>query len=196
MNIFLLAIIGAVMLAALVLCFRIMRRGMSTLDDDRQKFLARIRDGENKLAEEQKQVPAAEHLALMRAAVEDLLRLADSPPGYYVETEGGTILLRTPKGTWRLELAMQERSLKSRQRVLHGQPRWLLSSARHQEQHEDAASIMRSLHIHLRSEEDETAEPPHLARRVQAARRKTAPRPAVGTHGRPGLKLQASKKAR
>lgn len=160
-------IAGAVMLAGLVFCFRIMRRGMSTLDDDRGKFLARIRDGEHKLEEEQKQVAADEHMALMRAAVEDLLRLADSPPGYRMETAGRTILLHTPKGTWRLELAMREISLKSRPKVLHGRPRWLLSGPAHEEQHEDAAAVMRSLDGHLRTAGELAPEPPHLARRLE-----------------------------
>ncbi|MDE6735158.1 MAG: translation initiation factor IF-2 [Desulfovibrio sp.] len=205
------AIAGAVMLAGLVFCFRIMRRGMSTLDDDRGKFLARIRDGEHKLEEEQKQVAADEHMALMRAAVEDLLRLADSPPGYRMETAGRNILLHTPKGTWRLELAMREIGLKSRQKVLHGRPRWLLSGPGHEEQHADAASVMRSLDAHLRAEGELAPEPPHLARRLepgtQAQRRASRP----GTHtaapeGRKrrtglvasakGLPAQASKKAR
>ena len=174
-------IAGAIMLAALVFCFRIMRRGMSTLDDDRRKFLARIRDGEHKLEEEQKQVAAAEHMALMRAAVEDLLRLAGSPAGYRMESAPRTILLHTPKGTWRLELAMREASLKSRQKVLHGRPRWLLSGPGHEEQHADAAAVMRSLHTHLRAEGDFAPEPPHLARRLEAGHTG----PAARAHGRP-----------
>lgn len=196
MNIFLLALVGAIMLAALILCFRIMRRGISTLDDDRKKSLARIKDGENKLAEEQKQVSAIEHLSLMRAAVEDLLRLADSPPGYNVESDGRIILLHTPKDTWRLELAMRESRLKTMPKVLHGHPRWLLSSSEHQEQHEDAASIMRSLHVHLCSETDQAIEPPQLARRIEAGQKKALPRTARRSRRRPDLKIQASKKAR
>lgn len=159
---------GAIMLGALVFCFRIMRRGISTLDDDRRKFLTKIQDGEHKLKEEQKQVPALEHMALMRAAVEDLLRLEGAPPGHRVEGMGRAILLHTPKGTWRLELAMREVSLKTRKRVLHGRPRWFLSGMGQQEEHGDAASLMASLHAHLRAEEELPSEPPHLARRVQA----------------------------
>lgn len=170
---------GAVMLAALVICFRIMRRGMSTLDDDRRKFLARIHDDTHKLEEEQKQVAADEHLALMRAAVEDLLRLADSPAGYRMETAGRTILLHTPKGAWRLELAMRERSLKTRKLVLHGRPRWLLSGPGHEEEHTDAASVMRSLNDHLRTEAELAPEPPHLARRLNTG------------HGTPGARAAA-----
>ena len=174
---------AAVLLAALVFCFRVMRRGMSTLDDDRRKFLAKIRDGEHKLREEQKQVPAAEHLALMRAAVEDLLRLEDAPPGYRVETAGRAILLHTPQATWRLELAMREASLKSRQRVLHGRPRWFLSGAGHEEQHGDPASLMRSLHAHLHASEGPPSEPPHLARRVDASHGTPAARAEGRPHG-------------
>lgn len=177
-------IAGAILLAGLVFCFRIMRRGISTLDDDRRKFLTKIQDGEHKLKEEQKQVPALEHLALMRAAVEDLLRLEDAPPSYRMESAGRAILLHTPKGMWRLELAMREASLKTRKRVLHGRPRWFLSGMGQQEEHGDVASLMASLHAHLRAEEALPTEPPHLARRVEASHGTPAPR-AIGArpHG-------------
>lgn len=173
---------GAIMLGALVFCFRIMRRGISTLDDDRRKFLTKIQDGEHKLKEEQKQVPALEHLALMRAAVEDLLRLEDAPASYRVESAGRTILLHTPRGTWRLELAMREASLKTRKRVLHGRPRWFLSGMGQQEEHGDVASLMASLHAHLRAKEAMPPEPPHLARRVEATHASPAAR-VTGPHG-------------
>lgn len=177
---------GAILLAALVFCFRIMRRGMSTLDDDRRKFLAKIQDGEHKLQEERKQVAAVEHLELMRAAVEDLLRLADGPPGYSVETAGRAILLHTPRGTWRLELAMREASLKTRQRVLYGRPRWFLKGPGHEEQHGDAAALMRSLHAHLRAEGELAPEPPHLARRLAAGKAGPAARAGgTGPHRQP-----------
>ena len=204
-------IAGAVLLAGLVFCFRIMRRGMSTLDDDRSKFLARIRDGQHKLEEEQKQVAADEHMALMRAAVADLLRLADSPPGYRMETAPRTILVHTPKGTWRLELAMREASLKSRQKVLHGRPRWFLSGPGHEEQHADAAAVMRSLDAHLRMEGELAPEPPHLARRLEPGTQALPRAPRAGSStdapdgrkrrmGRAasarGVSVQASKKAR
>lgn len=169
---------GAIMLAALVFCFRMMRRGISSLDDDRRKFRAKIEDGEHKLREEQKQVPAAEHLELMRAAVEDLLRLEGAPAGYRVESAGRVILLHTPRGPWRVELAMREASLKSRKVVLHGRPRWFLSGMGQQEQHGDPASLMASLHAHLHAEEESPPEPAHLARRLNAAHARPAARGA------------------
>lgn len=161
---------GAVMFAALIFCFRLMRRGLRTLDDDRRKFLERIRTGERRLAEERKQVPAAEHMALMRAGVEDLLRLADSPPGYRIEPAANALLLHTPKGTWRMELSMRERTLHSTHRVLHGRSHWFLSGFGHQERHDDLGSLMGSLHAHLRADAELPDEPAHLARRVSAAR--------------------------
>ncbi|WP_308620186.1 translation initiation factor IF-2 [uncultured Desulfovibrio sp.] len=161
---------GAVMFAALIFCFRLMRHGLRTLDDDRRKFLARIRTGERQLEEERKQVPAAEHMALMRAGVEDLLRLADSPPGYCIEATPGALLLHTPTGTWRMELSMRERSLHTAHRVLHGRSRWFLSGFGHQERHDDLGSLMGSLHAHLRADTEVSDEPAHLARRLGASR--------------------------
>lgn len=169
---------GAVMFAALIFCFRLMRHGLRTLDDDRRKFLERIHSGERRLAEEQRQVPAAEHMALLRAGVEDLLRLADFPPGYRIETAANALLLHTPKGTWRMELSMRERSLHSAHRVLHGRCRWFLSGFDHQEQHDDLGALMGSLHAHLRADAEPPDEPPHLARRLGAAQGTPAARAA------------------
>lgn len=161
---------GAVFLAGLVFCLRIMRRGITTLEQDRDQYLERIRAGERQLHEDRKNISLDEQCRLLRAAVEDLLRLAGNPPGHELSGEGPSLLLRTPTGEWRVELNMSERSLRSTRRILHGRSRWLLSGRGREESFDDLADLMRSLNAHLRGEDMTPPEPAHLARRLSRRR--------------------------
>ena len=107
---------------------------------------------------------------MLRAAVEDLLRLAGDPPGHELSGKGTRLVLRTPAGEWRLELSMRERSLRGTRKVLHGRSRWLLSGFGRDETFDDLAGLMRSLYAHLRGDEMVTPEPAHLARRLSHQR--------------------------
>ncbi len=156
---------GAIILAGLVFCLRIMRRGITTLEQDRNKYDERIRAGERQLHEDRKNISLDEQCHVLRAAVEDLLRLAGNPPGHELSGNGTSLVLRTPTAEWRLELNMRERSLRTTRKVLHGRSRWLLSGGGHEECFDDLAALMRSLNARLRG--DDMAPPglEHLARR-------------------------------
>lgn len=164
MSVFEWAFVGAIFLGIMLFCARIMRRGLTTLDEDRKKYLERIQAGERQLAEDRKKIPAREHMLVMRAAVEDLVRLDGSPPGFSVTMGERYIELQTPEGIWRIELAMRERSLRSARRVLHGRSRWVLSGFGHVERHSEQKTLMASLNAHLHGkiedEEDKVRFPP------------------------------------
>ncbi len=157
---------GAVILAGLIFCLRIMRRGITTLDQDRDQYLERIRAGERQLDEDRKNISLDEQCHVLRAAVEDLLRLAGDPPGHELSGNGTSLVLRTPAGEWRMELSMRERTLRGTRKVLHGRSRWLLSGCGRDETFDDLAGLMRSLHAPLRGDDMVTPEPAHLARRL------------------------------
>ena len=70
---------GAVFLAAVVFCVRLMKRGLTTLEDERAQCLERIRQMEEKIQEDQKNMASSEHLRIARAGLEDLLHLAGNP---------------------------------------------------------------------------------------------------------------------
>lgn len=152
MSMFDWAVLGAAALAIMMFCARMMRRGLTTLDQDRQRFFGRLEEGKRQLAEDRKKMPAAEHLEVMRAAMDDLLRLDDNPAGFAIMADGKKITLQTPKGAWEVELLMRERNLASAKKVLHGKSRWLLSGFNQKEYHNDPASLMKSLNEHLRGE--------------------------------------------
>lgn len=165
------ALIAAVLFGAMIFCARVMRNGLTTLDDDRKHCLERIHAEESKIEEDRKHISSFEHLRIMRAAVEDLLRLEGNPPDHVISMRGHGLALQTPKGTWSIELVMRERALKSTGRILHGKSRWRLEGADLSEDHPDPASLMRSLASHLRSEESRPApEPPHIAARLSGLR--------------------------
>lgn len=77
---------GAVFLAAVVFCVRLMKRGLTTLEDERAQCLERIRQMEEKIQEDQKNMASSEHLRVARAGLEDLLRLGGNPPGMRLES--------------------------------------------------------------------------------------------------------------
>ena len=130
----------------------------------------RIRAGKRQLDEDRKNISLDEQCCVLRAAVEDLLRLAGDPPGHELSGKGTRLVLRTPAGEWRLELSMRERSLRGTRKVLHGRSRWLLSGFDRDETFDDLAGLMRSLNAHLRGDEMVTPEPAHLARRLSHQR--------------------------
>lgn len=161
--------LGALLLGLILFCARIMRKGIRTLDDDRKRWLERMHTEELRIEEDRKNIAAADHLVMMRAAVDDLLRLEGRTQGYETRSEGRRIELATPNGPWLVELLMREKNLRSAHRVLHGRSRWLLSGFGVHEQHADPASLMRSLACHLRGEDNPLFEPEHLARRLARA---------------------------
>lgn len=165
------ALIAAVLFGAMIFCARVIRNGLTTLDDDRKHYLERIHAEEIKIEEDRKHISSFEHLHLMRAAVEDLLRLEGNPPDHVITMRGHGLSLQTPRGTWSIELVMRERALKSTGRILHGKSRWRLDGPEHSEDHPDPASLMRSLSAHLRAgESNPPPEPPHLAARLSGLR--------------------------
>ena len=127
--------------------------------------MEQIAAGERRLAEERKNSSADEHLSIVRAAIEDLLRLNGLSEGYSVALRGRAIEVSTPEGPWLVELAMSERKLKTSRRVLRGRGRWVLSGFGHWEERDDPASLMRSLNERLRSPRSEEFEKAHFARR-------------------------------
>lgn len=144
-------ILGALALIGLAMSARIMRKGLPTLDDNRKSYMEKIHETERRLAEDRKNISSAEHLDVMGAALRDLLRLDGDPHGFSVRKMGNAWELATPKGAWRVELLMHEKSLRTSGRVLHGRSRWLLSGFDIVETHPDPASLMRSLNARMHS---------------------------------------------
>lgn len=164
------AAIGALMLGIMVFCARAMKRGLRTLDDDRNLYMDRIRAGEKKLSDDQKKISSEEHLRVVHAALEDLFRLDGDPEGFGVELHDKSVEVITPNGSWIIELIMNERKLRSTSKILHGTGRWFLRGFGHYEHHPDPASLLRSLNSHLHSTSAIEDEPEHLARRLAGTR--------------------------
>ena len=162
------AAIGALALGMLVICARVMRRGVRTLDENRKEWRENMRQTEKRIEKDRKNISSAEHLNILRAAMEDLLRLDGLPEGHEVLEKDGCLELRTPKGVWRVKLSMRERGLKSSGRVLRGKCRWDLEGFGIEESHMDPASLMRSLNEHLHESHlsNRNEEESHIARRM------------------------------
>lgn len=146
--------LGALLLGIIVFSGRLMRRGLTSLDDHRNAYLNSMRETEKKLHEDYKNMAADERMLIMKAAVADLLRLEGNPAGWEAQSENRRIKLITPRKTWIIELLVAERSLKGSQRTLRGRSRWILSDSERYEEHTDPASLMRSLNSQLRGSAD------------------------------------------
>ncbi|MBD5553016.1 MAG: translation initiation factor IF-2 [Desulfovibrio sp.] len=161
------AALGALGLAILLFCARIMRRGLTTLDDDRKRHEERVREETRKLSECNKKITADEQLLLARAAIADLLRLEQKECS--VESSGHTIEIGLPDQTVRVRLKMREINLRSTHRALHGQSRWLLEASGLAEEYRDIAGLMARLNDLLHGAKVEGV-PEHIARRLAAAK--------------------------
>lgn len=168
------AVLGALMFVILLWSARVMKRGLTTLDDDRGQFNARIAAGEKQLEEDRKNISAEEQLYVLGAALEDFLRLEKCPPEATVEKIGHSFEIKTPENTWKIELNMRERLLASTHKVLHGRGQWLLSGPNVSEAHTDLRELMRSLNRHWHGLQPMEPEPDFVARRIAAARRRKA----------------------
>ncbi len=162
-------VLGILMLAAMLFSARIMRRGLTTLEEDRSQYAARLAAEERQLDEDRKHISAEEHLYTTRAALEDFLRLENCSG--QVELRGNVLEITGNGKTWQIELVMRERLLASTQKVLHGRSRWLLRGPNINESHTDIASLMSSLNAYWHAITPDNPEPAHLARRVAASRR-------------------------
>lgn len=154
MGIFEWAGFGALLLGLMLFCSRLMRRGLTSLDERRSHYLENIHQGEKHLEETNKKMGADEHMQIIQAATQDLLRLDDNPKGYSLEREPRKIILRTPSGAWEIELLMRERQLKGSRKVLHGRSRWRLSGFGQIENHGNLGELMASLNRHLHPDKE------------------------------------------
>ncbi|WP_299394970.1 hypothetical protein [uncultured Desulfovibrio sp.] len=107
------AVIGVVGLAALLISFRIARRRSLSLDGYCAKRDAEFHKQEKEMDAAAFRMPSRERLHIVRAGLEDLLRLADYPEGYSLDApeeslRAGTILFHTPAGPLHLGFVSRE----------------------------------------------------------------------------------------
>ena len=76
---------GVVLLVVIVFCVRLMKSGLTTLEDERARCDERIRTMEEQVRQDQKNMPSSEHLHIALAGLRDMLRLADYPSGFWLE---------------------------------------------------------------------------------------------------------------
>ena len=151
---------GVVLLIVVVFCVRLMKRGHTTLEDERALCDERIRSMEEQIRQDQKNMASSEHLHIALAGLRDMLRLADYPSGFWLEVQKRArgaanekaLVLHTPDGDWRVSLSMRERQLRAVHKVAHGQSRWHLYGTGVHEEYEDLPRLMCALHNHLRKD--------------------------------------------
>mgnify|MGYP002553482033 CR=1 FL=1 len=201
---------AAAVIVAVLFCLRLTRQGLGTLEEERDRCLERIREMEEQVREDQKNMPSGEHLRIVHAALEDLLRQAGAPTedGLLVEMDaaGQCLVWRLPgpdgrPEEWRVRLFMRERELRGTHKVAHGQARWRLSGPGVEEDFTDLVQLLRACNgrlaqrtrpAHLPPQpgaelpDPVRPEPPHLARRLARPGAKHGPQVSV-SRIHPGL---------
>ena len=120
---------GVVLLIVVVFCVRLMKRGHTTLEDERALCDERIRSMEEQIRQDQKNMASSEHLHIALAGLRDMLRLAGYPSGFWLEVQDHArgasnekaLVLHTPDGDWRVSLSMRERQLRAVHKVFFGE---------------------------------------------------------------------------
>lgn len=139
------AVAGVVIIAGLVLSFRIMRRGLTTFSQDRSKYLDQIEAQQKQIEEDEKNMARSEHLDILLAGLRDLLALAGDPPGFAISHSGQLIRLATPLGEYLVELQAREQTLHGSSKVLHGPCRWKLDGPALHEEYDELAGLMNAV---------------------------------------------------
>lgn len=165
-------VLGAILLGVMIYSARIMKRGLTTLDEERQQFLRHLAEGERKIAEDSKNISAYEQMYLMRVALEDFLLLEGEDPANALKISGNTLTIWGQRGEWQIELVMLERMLASTHRILHGQSRWILRYGVMEQEYADIAQLMAHLNAQWHGHEPEQMVPEHITRRLAHARRR------------------------
>lgn len=119
-----LAVLGVLCVAGLVLVRRIWRSGLGTYDESHLKMERRIRDTDAEIRECNLSMPAGEQLHILEAALRELLELEHAPSGWAVRLEEKSLLLETPQGDVHLAYDVRRSVLRGDGRVMHGAAHW------------------------------------------------------------------------
>lgn len=160
---------GVVIIVGVVFCMRIMRRGISTLEQNRVKYLEHMQEEQRHIDEDKKNISANENFKLLHAAILDLVRLTDRPDDYEVIVGNNVINLNTPSSTWVIELFMRERHLKTKHKVLHGRCQWYLKGPNVDLHFENLIHLMHCLDSHLRGNDNIPKIPDQFSRRLHGS---------------------------
>lgn len=143
---------GILFAVVVVVCVRLMRKGLSTLEEERAQCMEQIRRMEGQVREDQKNMPSSEHFSIARSGVEDLLRLAGNPPDSRIEVtdpeksgKEQTLLLHLAGKKWRISLNMREQTIRSRKKIAYGNGRWRLTGPDFDEEYCELALLMRAV---------------------------------------------------
>lgn len=160
-----LAVAAFVILVGLMISFRIMRRGIGSLEQSTERMRERIAGEERRIADDKRHMSSEEHMAVTRAAVADLLRLTPGRENCVMEEDGRRLVLHLPEGEVSVMLAVQEMTLRCAQKALAGQSVWQVRGCGQDADFRDIASAMRHLDGILRGATAEERELPQFSRR-------------------------------
>lgn len=166
------AFLGALAILGFVVVARIFRKGLGNYSQRQKAMRTRIRKTSAAIREDTHSTPLSEQMALMEAAVRELLLLSGNPSGCSVARCGREELhLHTPRGSWRIRLVLRAANLRGARRTLHA-GQWEVGSVQggDVQTFAELAPLMRYLsglvHPENKRLEGVDAEPPEFRRRL------------------------------
>lgn len=120
------ALYGALGIVALVVVARVMRKGLSRYGDRRKAMVARIRETQATIQDGNQAESVASQLALLDAAVRELISLGRVNADWQVRREGSIVTICKGTGAYHIRYVPKQAALRSQRRILHGAGHWEL----------------------------------------------------------------------
>ena len=152
------AIAGFITLIAIMWCLRMVRKGQTSLQKDKERWQEKFRQEETKLNKEQQEITAQEQTHLLNAAIQDLLRLENRTDAT-VTRNGNTIRIQLePQTVLSVSLSAREQKITGLGTVLHSPTVWSLTRSGETKVYTRLDSLMRTLVAIIRGEEPDELE--------------------------------------
>ena len=118
---------GAVVLVALFVVLRIIRKRVKNYGESKKAFEERLRKTSAQTRERTLSAGVAEQMLPLAAAVRELLDFAGHPPGFALLEEGRTVLLQSPAGEIRIDFGLSRMRTALTHKTAQALGRWRIS---------------------------------------------------------------------
>jgi hypothetical protein len=144
LNMFLM---GALVLVALFVLVRILRRGRGrNYGESKKAFEERLQKTSAETRERTLSAGVGEQMLPVAAAVRELLELAGNPPGFALLEEGRTVCLQSPAGAIRIDFGLSRMRVALKHKGGNPQGRWRISGpGEEQKEYEELADAVAHL---------------------------------------------------
>lgn len=121
-------IMGVLLIVTLMVAARVFRKRLGNYDNRCKSFMDTVHATEKELRNCNMSISRREQLAVLRAALVDVLHLEGEPAGFAVQDRGEFLVLQSPKGEVQITFMSKSVRLCTQNRELYGNNRWSIIS--------------------------------------------------------------------